>query len=123
MVANKVSGNSIGQMFNGTLDKPVLEPVVNTLFPERIGKALPVAKAVLGVDLNKVTDSLKDLDVASIIHLGLMDVSAQSTRVENMAAAHSDASSTLANLRIDLTQQLKDMLKTIAAPLTNLTDN
>ena len=122
MVANQVSGTSIGQMFNGTLDKPVLEPVVNTLFPERIGKALPVANATLG-KVESAADSLKNIDVAGMVHLGLMTVSADSTRVKNAAAAHSDASSTLANLRIDLSQQLKDLLKQVAAPLTNVTDN
>ena len=123
MVANKVSGTSLGQMFHGSLDKPVLEPLVNTLFPERLGKGLPVANAELGSKVEHMTDSLKDIDVASIVHLGLMKVTADSTKVQNTAAAHSDASSTLANLRVDLTQQLKDLLKQVAEPLTNLTDN
>lgn len=125
MVNNKVSGQSVGRMFYGTLDKTVLEPVVSAVFPERAGKGLPIAQAVLG-EVEHAVDSLANLAIpteAPFINLGLMNVKADSTPVANTAAALSTGFSELANLRVELAPQIKELLQTVAEPLTDLTDN
>lgn len=125
MVNGKVTGSSIGRMFDGSLDKTVLEPVVSTVFPERAGKGLPIAEAVLG-GVEHAVDSLANLEIpaaAPLIKLGLMNVEADSTPVQNVKAALSSGKSTLANITVDLAPQIKALLKEAAAPLTTITDN
>src|SRR5438093_5404869 len=107
-------GTGLGQMMEGTLN-PLLETVV--------GRPLPKVFATLGETLK--TDSLLSQDVADMIHLGVMEVSAVSklqNAADGLQAVVSNSTSKLLGLKIDLGSQLTSTLTNVLQPVLDLTD-
>jgi len=107
-------GTGLGQVMDGTLN-PLLETVV--------GRSLPKVFATLGETLKH--DSLIEQNLADLIHVGVMEVNAVSslkTAADGIKGVVSHSDSKILGLKVDLGTQLTSTLKSVLAPVLDVTD-
>lgn len=112
-------GHGLGQMFEGTLNE-TLETVTKTL----LGKTLPKAFAPLALVEKVVHEDLASVDL-DLVKVGVSNVNASSTlkKVANgVRAIKSVSDSELLGVTVQLGADLVNTLKTVLAPVLEITD-